>query len=331
VLSPVILFLGSQRESTPVGLTGLLTGNALENGLPAASGSRDDDQGDQELFERFSHFCTGRATRCAWLRRMQDVHATARYDVSGTALALRGLTALQEEELRQENICGVWYRGLPHVPTFLSEEDQAYAERETAAFWEGYCHHAPTVVLNRPRTAGQRPATWDKFLLRHLVQTVLGLAVPREGLAGPHPCLSPGDMPRVYEPLSTRTPLRADEAAGCKELCAWLEEALPTRPAILTVHLGREVLLARPGAGGATRLLEDSVLPEALATSLAGAARAVADLLGEEFGVSLWEVDVHDRCFLFRDFTPNPPGRDLVALESRLFPLLWQSLTQIRR
>ena len=187
MIAPVILVIGTRNDRIPSGLAGIFAGSTYEYAPPDSVEHRDAAAADRELIEQFSHYCTSRGASCIWLRHMKDAEVTTRYDLSGASLTLDKVSGFAGQTLQPDAIKGVWYRGLPSVPVFASDDDRSYAERETEAVWEGYCHHTPTPVLNRPRTLGLRPALWEKFLLRDLVRTALNLSVPREGLTAPEP------------------------------------------------------------------------------------------------------------------------------------------------
>jgi hypothetical protein len=318
-MPPVVLVIGSRDDRMPSGLAGIFAGSS-DAAAPRGPGAGEDER---ELFRRFSAYCAARSVRCVWLRHMRDAHVTVDYVAAGASLKLAGLPELEGQEMCQDALRGAWYRGLPEVPAFASDDDQAYVERETEAFWEGYCHHVPMPVLNRPRTIGLRPAVWEKPLLRHLLRTESGLPVRRDGLAGRPPRT---DADRVYQALSTRRPLRPGEAAGCGEQSAWVEAPSPGQSAVLAIHVGPEVLLARPHADGTAEPLAPEALPPALAGALVRTTATVARLLGEDFGATLWDVDVRPGRFAFRDFTPNPEARALLPLAPRLLPLIFQYL-----
>jgi hypothetical protein len=330
VSDPIVLVIGSRRDRAPIGLAGLLAGNTLENDLRSMVPGRDVGEADHELVEQFGRFCAGLGTRCVWLRRMRDASLTVRYDATGADLTVCGLDGLEGRDLGPSVVKGVWYRGLPEVPAFPTEEEQAFAERETEAFWEGYGHHARVPVLSRPRTAGLRPATWETMLIRHLVGTGTGLPIPADGLATPHLFQPSGWVPRLYQTLSTRRVFRPEESAGCDEQCVWTDSPPLGWWAVLAVHVGAGVVLARPSGAGDAEVLAPAALPPGLTGGLTEAARCMGRRLGEDFGAALFDVDPREGQFAFRDYTPTPDGRVVTSLGSHLFPLIWRFLTSPR-
>jgi hypothetical protein len=321
-----MLIVGERRDRAPIGLAGLLAGHSLENTVTAAHAALNLAEEDQEWVAQFGRYCRERGTRCIWLRRMSDAQLAVRYALDGPALTFHGCGDLEGVSFDQDAIQGIWYRGVPVLPTFPSEDEQAFADRETEAFWEGYGHHVRVPVLNRPRTAGLRPATWENFLVRHLVADQLGLMIPDQGVVEPRPAAQGGAAAHVYQTLSTQRLHESDLATGT-ETCAWVEIRRAGRIAVLAIHVGPDVVLSQC-IEGAAGLLSRSALSAELARSLSEATRAVGRLLGESFGAVQWDVDPRCACFSFRDYTTNPDGRALTALGQYLFPSIWRFLSR---
>jgi hypothetical protein len=318
----VILIVGERRDRAPIGLAGLLSGHTQENTSNAARASFDIANEERDWVHRFGRFCLDRGRQVVWLCRMSDAQLAVRYERDGPTLTFRGCGELEGSCFGQDAIQGVWYRGLPALSTFASEDEQTFAERETEAFWEGYGYHVRLPVLNRPRTAGLRPATWENFLVRYLVADQLGLTIPQQGVIEPRRESSGRVAGRIYQTLSTRTLLEPDCAAGA-ETCAWIESRRSGRIAVCAVHVGDDVVLSRQ-TESAAEPLSPGLLSEELARSLEAATAAVGRLLGESFGAVFWDVDPRDACFDFRDYTTNPDGRILMALRSHLFSSIWR-------
>jgi hypothetical protein len=324
--SSIVLIVGARSELAPIGLAGLLAGHSLENTIGAAHAAFNLEDEDREWIALFGRYCRDRGARCIWLRRMSEARLAVRYGLDGPALSFVGCGDMEGLRFGQDAIQGIWYRGLPVIPTFPSEDEQAFGERETEAFWEGYGHHVRVPVLNRPRTAGLRPATWENFLVRHLVAGQLGLKIPRQGVAEPRPEPPGRAAAHVYQTLSTHRVLEPDRAAGT-ETCTRIELRRAGRIAVSAIHVGPEVVLSQR-ADEAVGPLSPTALPAELARSLSEATRAIGRLLSESFGEVLWDVDPRRACFSFRDYTTNPDGRTLTALGPYLFPSIWRFLTR---
>lgn len=275
---------------------------------------------EDPLLAPLAQFWARQGGHCLAVTRLQEWCLSVAYDLGGAYLSLSDRGAPAPVVLHQQDIGGLWYRGLPELPPFADTSDRSYAERELQAFWEGYCKHTPSPVLNCPRTSGLRPVGWGGHLVRFLVRTHLGLPTPPDRLGLPDGAALAGHD-RLCQSLADRRLLPPEEVVDGQENCVLLDVPSDTDQ-VVGLHVGKQVLLVRLKRGrpyGAPLTYPGPV--DGL--DLVQATCDVASLFREELGAAFFAVSSQAQA-LFLGYTPAPGDALLEGLSEYLFPMIWR-------